>query len=153
MITLVVLYVADLDASHRFYSLLGLEFAEVQHERGPVHYSATVPTGTVLQLHPAGDRPVTRTRLAFEVRGRAAVAAALRTAGFTVKRQSLVIDPDGNRVELIDSEAITPVATLSERRDRLSASDREDVDRIRADMEREAAEHKSRERGRRSSPP
>lgn len=140
MITLVVLYVADLDASHRFYSLLGLEFAEQRHEGGPVHYAAELPTGVVMGLHPAGEKTVTRTRLGFMVGNRAAVAGALRSAGFTVKRQSLAIDPDGNRVEIIDSEVITLGATLSERRDRLSASDRAGVDRIRADMEREAAE-------------
>lgn len=37
------------------------------------------------------------------------------------------------------------MTTLSERRDRLSVSDRADVDRIRADMEREAAEYRLRE--------
>lgn len=100
MITLVVLYVADLDASRRFYSLIGLDFTEERHGGGLVHHAATLPTGIVLELYPAGDGTVTRTRVGFAVRDRAAVAAALRAAGFTVKRQSLAIDPDGNRVEI-----------------------------------------------------
>lgn len=99
-LTLLALFVVDLDRSREFYELLGLDFTEKHHEGGPVHHAAALPGGTVLELYPAGDRPVTRTRLGFEVRDRGAVAEALRTAGFTVKRQSLAIDPDGNRVEL-----------------------------------------------------
>ncbi|CPT03428.1 MULTISPECIES: VOC family protein [Mycobacteriaceae] len=107
MLSLVVLYVADLDSSRRFYELLGLDLVEERHEGGPVHYSAQLPGGTVLELYPSGDRSVTHTRLGFMVRDRAAVAAALRSAGFTVKRQSLAIDPDGSRVEITDAEAIS----------------------------------------------
>lgn len=106
-LTLLVLYVADLDRSRHFYSLLGLQFVEEQHEGGPVHYAATLPTGIVLELYPAGDRAVTRTRLGFMVRDRAAVADALRRIGFTVKRQSLVVDPDGNWVELHEAEDLS----------------------------------------------
>lgn len=107
MLSLVVLYVSDPERSRDFYELLGLDFTEEHHEGGPVHHAAALPGGTVLELYPAGDRPVTRTRLGFMVRDRGAVAAALRSAGFTVKRQSLAIDPDGNRVEITDSEALS----------------------------------------------
>lgn len=99
-LTLLVLYVADLDESRRFYSLLGLDFTEEQHGDGPMHCAATLHGGAVFELYPAGGKTVTRTRLGFAVLGREAVAEALRSAGFTVKRQSLAIDPDGNRVQL-----------------------------------------------------
>lgn len=79
MLTLVVLYVSDVD---------------------------TMPGGAVLELYPASGRS-TRTRLGFMVGDRAAVADALPSAGFTVKRQLLVIDPDGNMVRLDDSEGIS----------------------------------------------
>ncbi|WP_100492713.1 VOC family protein [Mycobacteroides abscessus] len=106
-LTLLVLYVSDPERSRDFYYLIGLDFTEQRHQGGPVHHAAELPSGIVLELYPAGDHPVTRTRLGFEVRGRAAVAEALRAAGFTVKRQSLAIDPDGNRVEITDSEAVS----------------------------------------------
>ncbi|WP_424579943.1 VOC family protein [Tsukamurella pulmonis] len=79
---------------------MGLAFEREQHDGGPVHYAATLPGGSVVELYPASDRPVTRTRLGFEVPDQAATADALRRSGFTVKRQSLAVDPDGNRVEL-----------------------------------------------------
>lgn len=107
MLTLLVLYVTDPQRSREFYELLGLTLTEEQHDGGPVHYSAQLPGGTVLELYPSGDRSVTHTRLGFMVRDRAAVATALRSAGFTVKRQSLAIDPDGSRVEITDAEAIS----------------------------------------------
>ncbi|SIJ94927.1 VOC family protein [Mycobacteroides abscessus] len=113
MLTLLVLYVTDPQRSREFYELLGLTLTEERHEGGPVHYSAQLPGGTVLELYPSGDRSVTHTRLGFMVRDRAAVATALRSAGFTVKRQSLTIDPDGNRVEITDAEAISQRETES----------------------------------------
>lgn len=113
MLSLVVLYVSDPERSREFYALLGLDFTEERHEGGPVHHAAALPGGTVLELYPASDRPVTRTRLGFAVRDRAAVAKTLRSAGFTVKRESLAIDPDGNRVEITDAEAISQRETES----------------------------------------
>lgn len=106
-LTLLVLYASDLDRSREFYQMLDLDFTEEAHGDGPVHYASTLATGTVLELYSAGDRRVTRTRLGFMVRDRSATADALRRNGFTVKRQSLAIDPDGNRVELQDAEAIS----------------------------------------------
>jgi lactoylglutathione lyase len=113
MITRLVLYVADLDRSRRFYSLLGLVFVEERHGDGPLHYSAELPTGIVMELYAAGEKPVTRTRLGFMVQDRAATVDALRRNGFTVKRLSLAIDPDGNRVELHDVEAISQRETAT----------------------------------------
>jgi lactoylglutathione lyase len=98
---LLVLYVADLEASRRFYSLLGLDLAREQHGRGPVHYSAELG-GTVLELYPARDvLPPTRTRLLLRVDDPSAVAKMLREAGFDVAL-TVAEDPDGNAVELAE---------------------------------------------------
>lgn len=59
VLTLVVLYVADIDASRRFYAGLGLSFAAEQQGSGPEHFAAALPAGAVLELYPAGDRPPT----------------------------------------------------------------------------------------------
>lgn len=103
-LSLIVLWVSDLKESRRFYSLLGLDLQQEQHGDGAVHYSATIHGRTVIELYPAGDRPPSRVRLGFEVPDPAAVAERLRKARFTVKRESLVIDPDGNRVEIREEE-------------------------------------------------
>ncbi|MBS9532396.1 VOC family protein [Mycobacterium sp. M1] len=84
-LSLIVLYVADLEASRRFYEdTVGLTFAREKHGNGPIHYAATIAGGCVLELYPAGpSRPPTRTRLGFMVPG--AAGGAWR-------------DPDGNVV-------------------------------------------------------
>lgn len=106
MLNLLVLHVGDVDRSLRFYELLGLDFTEERHGDGPVHYAATMPGGAVLELYPAGSM-VTCIRLGFTVSDRVSTADTLHRNGFTVKRQSLAIDPDGNRVEITDSESIS----------------------------------------------
>ena len=63
MLTLLVLYVADIDEALRFYTAVGLRFTVEQHGSGPRHYSAALPGAVVLELYPAGSRPPTRTRL------------------------------------------------------------------------------------------
>lgn len=82
-LALVVLYVADLDASHDFYAGLGMELVHEQHGAGPAHYSSTLDAGTVLELYPAGDGAVTRTLLVLRVPDAA---------------ESTERDPDGNTV-------------------------------------------------------
>lgn len=82
-LTLIVLYVSDVEASQQFYAGLGLILRREQHDGGPVHYSTKL-SGTVLELYPAGDRPVTRTRLELGLPG----------VGEAVTAR----DPDGNVV-------------------------------------------------------
>ncbi|MFF7655265.1 VOC family protein [Streptomyces sp. NPDC007983] len=93
-ITLLVLYTDHLEESRAFYTGLGLSFVREQHGRGPIHYSATLPDGTVIELYPAtAKRPVSRVRLGFSVEGRA-VTPPLAPGRHVVE------DPDGRAVEL-----------------------------------------------------
>lgn len=107
-LNLVVIYASDIEASRRFYTACGLAFVRERHGRGPVHYAAELPGGTVLELYPRRGGPPTRTRLGLAVadidrvlRSLAAAGCDAGTAagdggGFTVR------DPDGNAVELVE---------------------------------------------------
>ncbi|MBO8193549.1 glyoxalase/bleomycin resistance/dioxygenase family protein [Streptomyces oryzae] len=91
---LVVLYAERLDECRRFYGDLGLLFAEERHGEGPLHYAATLPDGTVLELYPATERrPVSSVRLGFGVLGRE-LSSPLPPG------RHVVDDPDGRAVEL-----------------------------------------------------
>lgn len=85
-LSLLVLYVSDLDASRDSYTGLGLDLVREQHCRGPEHWSAHLGGGLVLELYPCRSGPVTRTRLELRVPGAAAGAAQ---------------DPDGNLVLVV----------------------------------------------------
>lgn len=89
-ISYLVLYCSDPAASAAWYSdALGLLFTEEQHDGGPVHHSTEID-GTVVELYPAGDRPVTRTRIGLTV-----------PDPFGVRLEPTVItDPDGNRIDV-----------------------------------------------------
>ncbi|BDD80303.1 hypothetical protein TPB0596_00660 [Tsukamurella pulmonis] len=85
-----VLYASDPAASAAWYAdALGLRFTREQHGGGPVHYSAEAGD-TMLELYPAGTRPVTRTRIGITV-----------PDPYGVRPEPTVItDPDGNRIEV-----------------------------------------------------
>ncbi|MFB4320113.1 VOC family protein [Actinomadura sp. 21ATH] len=66
MVSLVVVYVQDLEACVDFYGGLGLEFARERHGGGPVHYAAVLPGGGVFELYPATEEKRTgAVRLGF----------------------------------------------------------------------------------------
>ncbi|MEU0840718.1 VOC family protein [Streptomyces sp. NPDC005962] len=93
-IALLVLYTDHLEESRAFYTGLGLAFVREQHGRGPVHYTATLPGGTVIELYPAtARRPVSSVRLGFTVDSRT-VTPPLAPGRHVVE------DPDGRAVEL-----------------------------------------------------
>ena len=102
-LTLLVLYVADLEQSLRFYSALGIAFTAEKHGAGPRHYAAEVG-GAVLELYPSDDRPHTRTRLGLRVNDLDATRIALAAAEFDMpaprRGRCVVRDQDGNVVEL-----------------------------------------------------
>ncbi|MGI5347480.1 VOC family protein [Streptomyces sp. CA-250714] len=93
-IALVVLYTEHLQETRRFYSGLGLSFVAERHGKGPLHYAATLPDGTVVELYPATDRrPVSSVRLGFDVVGR-------EMSPPLAPGRHVVDDPDGRAVEL-----------------------------------------------------
>lgn len=116
-LSLIVLYVADIDRSAAFYAALGVTFQREQHGKGPVHYSANI-NDTVLELYPASERlPATKVRLGFAIASidealeswhrsgfkasiEAETAAKNGASGANQIQRIVVIDPDRNKVEL-----------------------------------------------------
>ncbi|MBL1100268.1 glyoxalase/bleomycin resistance/dioxygenase family protein [Streptomyces coffeae] len=77
-----------------FCTDLGLSFVQEQHGDGPVHYAATLPDRTVMELYPAtAKRPASSLRLGFTLDGR---TLSPRLA----PGRHVVQDPDGRSVEL-----------------------------------------------------
>lgn len=110
---LLVLRVADLVKSRRFYEALGLEFVSEQHGKGPEHLAADLG-GFVFELYPVGSGASTAaTRIGFALGSlEARVARASESGGQIVKpvsdsrwgRRAVVLDPDGHSVELSEVE-------------------------------------------------
>ena len=107
---LTVLRCKDIDASARFYRLLGLEFEKHRHGEGPKHYAASDGVWT-FELYPASAKfPANNsTRIGFAVESCDGITESLRAAGFLIEadpadspwgRRAVAVDPDGHRVEL-----------------------------------------------------
>jgi lactoylglutathione lyase len=112
-LNLVVLKSPDVTRAVAFYSRLGLQFSQHRHGNGPEHYSAELPGG-VFELYPlAADGASTLgARVGFRVPSvDAAIAALSDYPGAVVSaprdsewgRRAVVADPDGHRVELLQS--------------------------------------------------
>lgn len=105
-LTLVVLFVSDLERSHAFYTAVGLTLHEERHGSGPTHFAASLGGNAVLELYPANGGTVTRTRLGLLVDGDLdLVVERLLDLGHPLSRErsghrAEVTDPDGNVVEL-----------------------------------------------------
>lgn len=112
-LSLVVLRSSDLTRAMAFYTCLGLQFVSHRHGSGPEHFSAELDGGSVFELYPANDGPSTLgTRIGFRVPSVELAVAALSSypeAVASEPRQSewgwraVVVDPDGHRVELVQS--------------------------------------------------
>lgn len=112
-LNLVVIRARDAIGLARFYSLLGLEFAEEKHGRGPVHFACDLG-GFVFEIYPRSDsQPDTSaTRVGFQVPSLSAAMKALSAlTGSRVLRQpestkwgrrAVIVDPEGHRVELLE---------------------------------------------------
>ncbi|MCC7420216.1 MAG: VOC family protein [Planctomycetaceae bacterium] len=111
MLSLAVLKTRQVNALRKFYGSLGIEFAEEQHGKGPVHFAGQVGS-VVLEVYPLPDDGTpadSSTRLGFTVARLAEVVEALKALDTPVVTEpqatqwglrALVRDPDGRAVEL-----------------------------------------------------
>jgi lactoylglutathione lyase len=107
---LVVLKTRQVEQLRHFYQTLGIELAQEQHGKGPVHFSGGVG-GVVIEVYPLPDdgTPVdASTRLGFAVENLTQIVQALQGIGTKIVTpammkawglQAVVRDPDGRAVE------------------------------------------------------
>lgn len=103
----IVLFCGDLEASKRFYGVLGVELREERHGNGPGHFSFEI-SGIVIELYPLkpGDAPG-RERLGFkEVEGMEELIAKFEGLGakrlykaVSIPGNACFVDPDGRTIE------------------------------------------------------
>ena len=108
-LSLIVLQSRDAVITKEFYSRLGLSFQEEQHGSGPRHFAATLGQ-LVLEIYPCpNNTPANSLRVGFRVPSVDATVESLREYGARIVsepkdspwgRRTVVMDPDGNKVEL-----------------------------------------------------
>lgn len=108
-LTSLVLYVADLDASVRFYTDLGLRFLEDDRcAESSRRFSALLAGDAILELRSRGDGPPTRTRLGFALPDPGTTGERVGALRYPViihrGMQLTARDPDGNIIELTLAE-------------------------------------------------
>jgi len=113
-LNLVVLRSPDLARAVAFYIKLGLQFIQHQHGNGPEHFSAKLG-GSVFELYPkvAGGIEITLgTRIGFRVASLDTCIAAFTDYPDAIVsppkdspwgRRAVIADPDGHRIELVES--------------------------------------------------
>ncbi|RYD49527.1 MAG: bleomycin resistance protein [Verrucomicrobiaceae bacterium] len=110
---LVVLRSSDMERVARFYSRLGLEFSRHRHGKGPEHFAAET-AGGVFEIYPLSPDGASTlgTRIGFKVGSVDLVIAALGdfpaavispSADSPWGRRAVVADPDGHKVELVQT--------------------------------------------------
>ena len=117
-LNLVVLRVTDLERSKRFYEALGVALVLEKHGGGPEHYAAA-DSAAVFELYRCGSAPATSTlRIGFRVSSMAAAMSKLELLDAAVVSRpsasawglrAVIVDPDGNLVELVEDSATTIV--------------------------------------------
>ena len=106
---LIVIQCSDIEASKDFYATFGLSFVEEQHGKGPRHYSCVI-SSVVFELYPKkNDGTVGTMRIGFRIPDLDQTVEAIRSRGMRIQREvadsawgrrAVVVDPDGNIVEL-----------------------------------------------------
>ncbi|MGC4016282.1 MAG: VOC family protein [Luteolibacter sp.] len=113
ILNLVVIRCSDMERSSAFYTRLGLTFTRHRHGKGPEHDAAEMG-GVVFELYPQvpGGLSTLGTRIGFRVSSLEDVIAALADFPETVVSppkasewglRAVIADPDGHRIELIQS--------------------------------------------------
>jgi len=110
-LNLLVLRCRDMEASRRFYEMLGLCFEKHRHGSGPEHYACE--GSVVIELYPNSEPDRDRTGVGFSVGNLEATRTALITAGIAAKEtvenpwglSFVARDPDGRRVEISEAAA------------------------------------------------
>jgi predicted enzyme related to lactoylglutathione lyase len=112
-LNLVVLRSVDLERAASFYGALGIEFSRERHRSGPEHLACQLGA-VVLEIYPRdGTTEDSPARIGFEVVSVADALAAVRSTGGVVIAppkespwglRAVVADPDGHRVELLESK-------------------------------------------------
>jgi len=108
----VVIRVADLEQSVRFYQFLGLPLVKEHHGGGLEHYSADLQ-GTILELYPrrSESEQTSRVRLGFSVDSLDEALSSIQKSGGHIisgakdspwGRRALIEDVDGHRIELVE---------------------------------------------------
>jgi lactoylglutathione lyase len=113
-LNLVVLRSSDIARAAAFYTRLGLHFTRHRHGKGAEHFAAELPGGVFELYTQTADSPTTLgTRIGFAVPSVDAVITALADYPAAVVsvpkdsewgRRAVVADPDGHRVELLQSK-------------------------------------------------
>jgi lactoylglutathione lyase len=113
-LNLVVLRSPDSARAAAFYTQLGLNFAKHQHGKGAEHLAAEISGGVFELYAQTPDFPSTLgTRIGFTIPSvDVAVAALSNYPGAIISppkdsewgRRAVVTDPDGHRIELIESK-------------------------------------------------
>ena len=108
-LSLIVLQSCDIVVAKEFYNRLGLSFQEEQHGSGPRHFAATLGP-LVFEIYPCQTNvPPVSLRVGFRVPSVVATIETLRECGTRIVSEpkdspwgcrAVVIDPDGNQVEL-----------------------------------------------------
>jgi predicted enzyme related to lactoylglutathione lyase len=104
---------ADIARAAAFYSRLGLRLSQHRHGNGPEHFAAELPGG-VFEIYPASadGRSTLGTRIGFRVPSVDEALSALHEFPDAVVtpardsewgRRAVVADPDGHRVELVQT--------------------------------------------------
>lgn len=111
---LIVIRSVNVERSVSFYQMLGLSFVKHRHGSGLEHYSSKVGH-IIFEIYPqiAKTESTTGTRLGFQVINLDSLVIKLQQEDISIVakptesewgRRSVVIDPDGHRVELTQFE-------------------------------------------------
>ena len=116
-LNLIVLRAANMERALQFYGWLGLDFTQHRHGSGPEHYACELGS-VVFEIYPHVDetQSTRATRIGFQVNQLDALIAKLQENDVPIisspkespwGRRTVVDDPDGHRVELLQIPQIS----------------------------------------------